>query len=124
MRFKLTWSKPRKFEERNFDLRVGGVYLIGYRDPGENTRYIVWLGQGDVGSWLADHYRNNSYIKRRLNQVGRVGYYRYAEVEEVDDRLDIELGLYHNHGGSSFCNEIEPAGSGRYTKVEVEEVFP
>jgi len=123
MRFKVTWSKPKKFKEKSFDLSVDGVYLIGYRDTARNTRYIVWLGQGDVGSQLTDHYRNNSWIKKRLYQVGRVGYYRYAEVEEEDDRLDIELGLYHSHGGSSLCDEIEPAGSGRYAKIEVEELF-
>jgi hypothetical protein len=123
MRFKVTWSKPKNFKERSFDLSVEGVYLIGYRDARTNTRYIVWLGQGDVGSRLVDHYRNNSSVRKRLNQVGRVGYYRYAQVEEEDDRLDIELGLYHNHGGSNFRNVIEPAGSGRYAKVEVQELF-
>ena len=123
MRFKVTWSKPKKFKRRRFDLSVDGVYLIGYRDTARNTRYIVWLGQGDVGWQLANHYRNNSWIKKRLNLVGRAAYYRYAEVQEEEDRLDIELGLYYNHGGSDFCNEIEPAGSGRYAKVEVEELF-
>jgi len=51
-------------------------------------------------------------------------YYRYAKCSDEDTRLDIELGLYRKHGGPNLCNEIEPHGSGRYRKIEVDEQFP
>ncbi len=124
MKFKVAWSKAKKFEEGNFDLSVQGVYLIGYSDTATDKRHPVYVGQGDVGARLADHYRKNSCIKKRVNQSGRIGYYRYAEVEDEEDRQDIEFGLYQNHGGPKLCNEVEPPGSGRYEEVEVEELFP
>jgi hypothetical protein len=123
MKFKVTWSKANKFEEGNLELSVQGVYLIGYRDISTNKRHPVYVGEGDVGTRLADHYRNNARIKKRLNQSGRVGYYRYAKAENEDDRLDVELALYHRYGGPDLCNEVEPPGSGRYENVEVEESF-
>jgi hypothetical protein len=123
MKFKVTWSKAMRFEEEYFDLNAQGVYLIGYRDTATNKRYPVYVGQGDVGARLADHHRNNECIKKRVNQSGRVGYYRYAKAENEDDRLDVELGLYQNHGGPKLCNEVEPPGSGRHENVEIEESF-
>jgi len=123
MKFKVTWSKAKKFEEGNLDLSVQGIYLIGYRDTATDKRHPVYVGQGDVGTRLADHYRNNTRIKKRVNQPGRVAFYRYAEAENEDDRLDVELALYRKHGGQILCNEVEPPGSGRNENVEVEEFF-
>jgi hypothetical protein len=123
MKFKVTWSEPKKFLDGNLKINADGVYLVGYRDEQTGKRHIVYVGQGDIGTRLSDHYRNNSCIKKKIGQVGRVGYYRYAECGDEDDRLDIELGLYHEHGGTKLCNEIEPPGSGRYGKIEVEEQF-
>ena len=123
MKYTVTWSLPKKFEQGNFGVDVEGVYLIGYRDAATDKRHPVYVGQGDVGSRLADHFRNNDCIERRLNYAARVGYYRYEEVEDEDDWLDIELGLYEKYGSSKLCNEIEPAGSGRYRTIEVEGVF-
>lgn len=101
-----------------------GVYLIGYRNTETDKRYTVYVGQGAMSDRLSDHLKKNSCIKRRLSQTGRAGYYRYARVENEDDRLDIELGLYHNHGATKLCNEVEPPGSGRQGTIEVEEQFP
>lgn len=123
MEFQVRWSEAKKFKEGNTNIAVEGVYLIGYRNTKTDKRYPVYVGQGDVGTRLADHLNNNGCIKGRINQSGRVGYYRYAEVADEDDRLDIELGLYYNHGGSKLCNQVEPPGSGRYENVEVEELF-
>jgi hypothetical protein len=123
MKFKVTWSEPKKFEDGNFDISSDGVYLIGYRDQQTDKRYIVYVGQGDIGTRLSDHRRKNAGVKKKIGQAGRVGYYRYAECTDEDDRLDIELGLYHNHGGIKLCNEIEPLGSGRYGNIEVDEQF-
>ena len=123
MKFKVTWSEPKKFEDGNFDINADGVYLIGYRDQQTDKRYIVYLGQGDIGTRLSDHHRKNACVKRKIGQAGRVGYYRYAKCADEDDRLDIELGLYHKHGATGLCNEIEPPGSGRYGNIEVEEQF-
>lgn len=122
-KFKVAWSKPKKFEDGNFNQDFDGVYLIGYRDTRTNERYPVYVGQGDVGARLSDHYQNNACIKKRLGQANRVGYYRYAECADEDDRLDIELGIYHNHRAAKICNETEPPGSGRYDKIHVEEEF-
>lgn len=125
MKFAVTWSEPKKFEDGNFRLAVTGVYLIGYRDTETNERYLIYIGQGDVGDRLSDHYQNNRRIGSKLKPDGRVGYYRYAKCEDENGRLDIELGLYRKHGGSEkLCNEIEPPGSGRYQIIEVEETFP
>lgn len=121
--FNVTWSAPKKFETGNFNFQFDGVYLIGYRDTETDKRYIVYVGQGDIGTRLADHLRNNARIKRRIGQAGCVGYYRYAKCTDEDMRLDIELGLYRKHGGTKLCNEIEPPGSGRYERIEVKEEF-
>ena len=123
IKFKVTWSEPKKFENGNFNIDVDGIYLIGYRDIQTGKRYVVYVGQGDVGTRLTEHHRKNSCVKRRIGQVDRIGYYRYATCTTEDDRLDIELALYHNHGGTALCNEVEPSGSGRYQKIEVEEYF-
>ena len=123
IKFTVTWSEAKKFENGNFDIDVDGVYLIGYRETQTNKRYVIYVGQGDVGSRLSDHHRSNACVKKKIAQPGHAGYYRYARCANEDDRLDIELGLYHNHGGTALCNEIEPSGSGRYQKIEVEERF-
>lgn len=123
MTFKVTWSEPKRFETGNLNIASDGVYLIGYRDTATDKRYIVYVGQGDIGTRLADHLRNNASVKLRIGQAGRVGYYRYARCADEDTRLDIELGLYLKHGGSTLCNEIEPPGSGRYGQIEVNEEF-
>lgn len=123
MTFTVTWSEPKKFEAGNFKTDFDGVYMIGYRDTGTDERYVVYIGQGDIATRLADHLRNNGCVKRKIGQSGRVGYYRYAKCTDEDMRLDIELGLYHKNGGSKLCNEIEPPGSGRYEHIEVKEVF-
>jgi hypothetical protein len=123
MKFQVRWSEPKKLQEGNFKISADGVYLIGYRDEQTGKRYILYVGQGDIGTRLADHHWNNSRIQKRIGQVGRVGYYRYAECADEGDRLDIELGLYHQHGGKKLCNEIEPSGSGRYWQINVEEQF-
>jgi hypothetical protein len=123
MTFKVTWSEPKKFAAGNFNVAFDGVYLIGYRDTATDKRHVVYVGQGDIGTRLADHLRNNASVKRRIGQAGRVGYYRYATCADEDIRLDIELGLYRKHGGSVLSNEIEPCGSGRYGQIEVSEEF-
>ena len=123
MTFTVTWSEPKRFETGNLNIGFDGVYLIGYRDTETDKRYIIYIGQGDIGIRLVDHLRNNACVKRKIDQAGRVGYYRYAKCTDEDTRLDIELGLYRKHGGSTLCNEIEPPGSGRYEHIEVEEKF-
>lgn len=124
MNFTVKWSEPKKFKDGNFAIDADGVYLIGYRDTRTDKRYLVYVGQGDIGTRLADHYRNNICVKRKIHEDGRVGYYRFASCRNENDRLDIERGLYHNHGGTKLCNEVEPPGSGRYARIEVEEEFP
>ena len=114
MVFRVTWSEPKKFEAGNLNIGSDGVYLIGYRDKASDKRYVVYVGQGDIGTRLACHLRDNASIMRRIGQAGRVGYYRYATCADEDTRLDIELGLYRKHGGTALCNEIELYGSGRY----------
>lgn len=123
MTFNVTWSEPKKFEVGNINIASDGVYLLGYRDTATDKRYIVYVGQGDIGTRLADHLRNNASVKRKIGQEGRVGYYRYAKCADKDTRLDIELGLYRKHGRSTLCNEIEPCGSGRFAQIEVNEEF-
>lgn len=123
MSFTVTWSEPKRFEAGNFNIGVEGVYLIGYRDTETDKRYILYVGQGDIGTRLGDHFCNKTNVKRKIAQLGRVGYYRYAKCGDEDTRLDIELGLYRKHGGSALCNEVEPPGSGRYGCIEVSEEF-
>jgi hypothetical protein len=123
MKFKVTWSKPKTFEEGNFNIDGDGVYLIGYRDTTTNTRYIIYIGQGEIGDRLAYHHRNNRRVQRRVGQDDRVGYYRYSKVGREADRLDIELALYQKYDGERLCNEVVPPGSGRYQSVEVDESF-
>lgn len=125
MKFTVRWSRPKKFEEGNFSVDCVGVYLIGYRDTSTNKRYVSYVGQGEIGTRLSDHYNKNRCVRERVRQQGRVSYYRYAECEDEDDRLDIELGLYRKHGGSEkLCNENEPPGSSRYETIHIEEIFP
>jgi len=124
MRFSVRWSKAQKFEAGNFNVDGDGVYLIGYRVEGTKDRYPVYVGQGDIGTRLADHYRKNARINKRLDHPARIGYYRYAACSDEDDRLDVELGLYRKHGAEKLCNEIEPPGSGRYAIIDVEETYP
>ena len=112
MKYTVNWSQAKKFEKDNFSPHGNGVYLIGYRDTETDKRYPVYVGQGDISTRLADHLRNNTYVNKRINKAGRAGYYRYAKVADEDDRLDVELALYHKHGGSKLCNEIEPIGIG------------
>lgn len=123
MTFNVTWSEAKKFEAGNLNIASDGVYLIGYRNTATDERYVVYVGQGHIGTRLADHLRNNVSVMRRIGQAGRVGYYRYATCADEDTRLDIELGLYRKHGGSALCNEVEPCGSGRYGQIEVTEKF-
>ena len=55
-----------------------------YRSPATDERYVVYVGQGDIGTRLADHLRNNVSVTRRIGQAGRVGYYRYATCADED----------------------------------------
>ena len=73
MTFNVTWSEPKKFEADNLDIAFDGLYLIGYRDTATDKRYIVYVGQGDIGTRLGDHLRNNTSVNRRIDQAGRVG---------------------------------------------------
>jgi len=123
MTFKVTWPEPKKFDTGNLNIAFDGLYLIGYRDTANDKRYIVYVGQGSIGTRLADHLRNNASVNRRNGQAGRVGYYRYSKCADEDTRLNIELGLYRKHRGPSLCNEIEPCGSGRYEQIEINEEF-
>ncbi len=105
MKFTVTWSEAKKFEEGNFEgLDFDGVYLIGYRDLKEDKRYVIYVGQDAVKDRLKDHLANNTCIQKRISNGG-AGYYRYARCANEDARLDIELGLYRNHGGRKLCNE-------------------
>jgi len=123
-KFTVTWSEPKKFQEGNFSgLDFDGVYLVGYRDTRTDKRYVVYVGQGNVGIRIADHFRSQAKIKARLNLPNRIGYYRFARCPDQDSRLDIERGLYCNHGKTTLCNEIEPCGSGECEQIEVAEVF-
>ncbi len=123
MRFTVTWSEPKRFAEGNFGVHDEGVYLIGYRDTATDARYVVYVGQGAIGTRLADHSRDNTCVTKKLGHPGRAGYYRYAIVPDEDDRLDIELGLYNKYNPASLCNDIAPPGSGQYTTIQVDESF-
>lgn len=124
MKFSVTRSEPKKFQEENFfGLDFDGVYLVGYRDTATDKRHVVYVGQGNVGTRLADHFRNHTRIKARVCLSGCVGYYRFARCADKEVRLDIELGLYRNHGAKSLCNELEPCGSGTCGEIVVSEVF-
>ncbi len=123
MKFTVTWSEAKKFEDGNFKgVDFDGVYLIGYRNLKDDKRYPVYVGQGAIKRRLEDHLADNACVQRRIRDGG-AGYYRYARCASEDDRLDIELGLYRNHGGDKLCNENEPPDSGRYPEIVVEEKF-
>lgn len=125
MEFTVRWSEAKKFSDGNLDIDAEGVYLIGYRKANETTRYPVYIGQGHIGDRLAFHFANSRKICDRVFQKDRIAYYRYAKCSDKQDRLDIELALYHKHGGSGkLCNENEPPGSGRYATIHIEEIFP
>ena len=123
MKYRIEWSKPKKFELNNFNgTDFNGVYLIGYRKASDNKRYIVYVGQGNVKNRLEDHITNNNCVNNKIDKEG-VGYYRYYKCVDDNDRLDIELGLYNKYGPSGLCNEISPPGSGISRKIEIEEIF-
>ncbi len=127
MEFTVTWSGPKKFNDDNFaNLNFDGVYLIGYRNLETDKRFPVYVGQDLIKDRLSDHYKNNKCIKDKVFKSGRSPYYRYAKVSDENNRLDIEFGLYNNHGKTKLCNEIEPPSSGPYEKndIIVKESFP
>jgi len=122
MRFKVWWSRSMKFEPGNFGLSVEGVYLIGYLDKRWNRKYVVYVGQGKIGPSLADNF-NKPRIKALIGVPGRVGYYRYCECRDRDERLAIEWCLYRKHGGPELCNEAPPPGANRNWRVILQEEF-
>lgn len=127
MKFKVFWSGPKKFNTDNFEKLSDfeGVYMIGYRNVKTDKRYVVYVGQGLIKDRLEDHYYNNKCVKNRVFRNGGAAYYRYDEVSDEDDRLDIELGLYNKYGKDKLCNDQKPEGSERYDEdeIEVEEFF-
>lgn len=125
MKLTINWSTPRKFQEGNFGgLDFDGLYIISYRRPNTDKRFVIYVGQGCVDKRLSDNYWNNTCLSRKIRKNGGIGYYRFARCSDEDDRLDIELGLYNKYGEKDkLCNEQEPSGSGRYEDIVVEEKF-
>jgi excinuclease UvrABC nuclease subunit len=121
---KITWSDKIEFLSNNAKSipSYAGVYEIQGRKKtdGGYTRRYVGTSQNlrDTYSRHLSNVESNDKLKQFLKD--KKSFFRYVKVSDELLRKDLERGLYHKYRHSFVKNENTP-GSGKYSKISVEE---
>ena len=84
-------------------------------------RRIIYVGEADdLRDRSVQHLAKSEKNKCLKGNLDKFSWdFRYALVSLKADRQDAELALYNKH--KPECNTIQPSGSGRKLKIELEE---
>lgn len=109
---KLNWSPLIAFNQENIDKisNISGVYRLSYKSVDGNY-YVFYIGRSDdsINTSLNAHLNNlidNPCIKAHLNNLPC--YFRFVQVENTEERKNIEKTLYSIYNPK--CNLNIPEG--------------
>jgi excinuclease UvrABC nuclease subunit len=122
---KITWSEKVEHVKNNAQTvpPSAGVYEVQGRkktDGGYTRRYV---GTSDnLRDTFARHLsgiESNDKLKEFLKD--KKSFFRYVKISDELLRKDLERGLYQKYRHSFVDNSKPPSGSGKYSKISVEE---
>ncbi|HXX05438.1 MAG TPA: hypothetical protein VEJ68_01310 [Candidatus Bathyarchaeia archaeon] len=122
---KVTWSEKVEYNTKNAKSipSYAGVYEIQGRkktDGGYTRRFIgVSSNLQEAFSKHLSEIEANDQLKQFLKD--KKSFFRYVKISDELLRKDLQRGLYHKHRHSFVDNNNPPSGSGKYSKISVEE---
>ena len=122
---KITWSSRIPFQTtqiNNIPERAGVYEIQGRKkaDGGYTRRYVgISKNLRQVYSkHLSDDEPN---VKLRDFLKEKKAFFRYVPSDAEQTRKDVEKGLFYKHKHSFNTLDNPPAGSGKYSKIMIEE---
>jgi hypothetical protein len=122
---KITWSDKIEYLTNNAKSipSYAGVYEIQGRkktDGGFTRRYVgVSNNLQEAFSKHLSEIEANDKLKQFLKD--KKSFFRYVKISDELLRKDLQRGLYSKYRHSFVDNDNPPPGSGKYSKISVEE---
>lgn len=122
---KITWSDKVEFLSNNAKSvpSYSGVYEIQGRKKADGgyTRRFVGTSENlrETFSKHLSESESNDQLRQFLKD--KKSFFRYVKISDAQLRKDLATGLYHKYRHSFVDNDNAPSGSGKYSKISVEE---